>query len=224
VTLEGQAAEANVPDFLWPDVEHAPPPGLPRRERTNGNWSGHVPGEVGLWIFILGDMTLFGAIFIVMMWENRSARAVFHGSALELSRSIGVVNTLVLLLSSYLVVAAVWAHRRDDHARSSRMVFAAIGCALVFAALKAVEYSFGIGGGHTPTTNLFFTFYFVLTGVHLLHVVVGTGLLAAWSVAMRRRTPWNASRQLFEGVAVYWHMVDLLWIAIFTLVYLVCAT
>jgi len=80
-----------------------------------------------------------------------------------------------------------------------------------------------LSAGHTPATGPFFTFYFVLTGLHLLHVFVGTALLSAWTVMLRRRRPWSGSRRAVEGIAVYWHMVDLLWIAIFALAYLVCA-
>jgi nitric oxide reductase NorE protein len=224
VTLEDQAADLELPEFLWPDAVDPPNAAARRASGATDGSSDHVPGEIGLWIFILGDMTLFGAMFIVLMWENRSARAAFHGSAQELAQSIGVVNTLVLLLSSYLVVAATWAHRRGDHVRATRYVLGALACALAFATLKGVEYSHAITAGHTPTTNLLFTFYFVLTGVHLLHVVVGSGLLVGWWLALRRRRPWIRGRRLFEGIAVYWHMVDLLWIAIFTLVYLACAS
>ncbi len=220
MTLENYGTKPELPEFLWAGDDLPPI----RRQVESSGARGHVPGEAGLWIFILGDMTLFGVMFVVLMWENRAARTVFHQSALELHRSIGVVNTLVLLLSSFLVVAATWAHRRDDHARSTRLIFGALGCALVFASLKAVEYSQGLAAGHTPATNLFFTFYYVLTGIHLLHVVIGAGLLGAWASALQRRRPWDAGRRLFEGIAVYWHMVDLLWIAIFTLVYLVCAS
>lgn len=222
MTLEDQTAEAELPEFLWSD--DGAPPVRPIRRSEPVRPRGHVPGETGLWVFILGDMTLFGVIFIVLMWENRSARTVFHESALELHRAIGVVNTLVLLLSSYLVVATTWAHRRSEHVRSTRFILGALGCALIFAAFKAVEYTQSIAGGHTPATNLFFTFYYVLTGVHLLHVVIGAGLLSAWALALHRRRPWDRGRRLFEGIAVYWHMVDLLWIAIFTLVYLVCGS
>jgi nitric oxide reductase NorE protein len=221
MTLEGPAEDLELPEFLWSDVDDPAP--VRSRQPSGTPSSGHVPGEAGLWIFILGDMSLFGAMFVVLMWENRSARPLFHRCALELYQSIGLVNTLVLLLSSYLVVAATWAHRCGDHAGAARFILGALGCALVFAGLKALEYAQGIASGHTPATNLFFTFYFVLTGVHLLHVLVGSGLLGAWWFSLGRRRPWNAARRLFEGVAVYWHMVDLLWIAIFTLVYLVCA-
>jgi nitric oxide reductase NorE protein len=223
MTLQHRMADSQVPEFLWSDIDSAPKL-RPIRRCEPSRTRGHVPGEVGLWIFILGDMTLFGAIFIVLMWENRSARVVFHQSAQELYRSIGLVNTLVLLLSSYLVVAASWAHRRGEHARGSRLVIGALVCALVFAILKAAEWVLAVSGRHTPATNLFFTFYFVLTGVHLLHVLVGSGLLGVWWVGLRQRRPWNRGQRLFEGIAVYWHMVDLLWIAIFTLAYLVCAS
>jgi nitric oxide reductase NorE protein len=185
--------------------------------------AGRIPGEVGLWIFILGDMIVFGAILIVLMREYRSQHGLFAESANRLLPAIGVINTLVLLLSSYLVVCGVHAHRQGLHHRTVPFVTGAIGCAAVFVALKATEYSREILDGATPTANLFFTYYFALTGLHLVHVLVGSALLTAWCVMARRQRPWQQSRITVEGIAVYWHMVDLLWIAIFTLVYLVCA-
>ena len=103
------------------------------------------------------------------------------------------------------------------------MVGGAIGCAAGFAALKAVEYTSELSSGHTPASGLFFTFYFVLTGLHLLHVVIGSGLLLAWQGMLKRGRSWVQVRGLAEGIASYWHMVDLLWVAIFAIVYLVSA-
>ncbi len=184
---------------------------------------GHIPGEAGLWIFILGDMTLFAAILIVFLWERRSDPVVFEESAHQLIQPIGAANTLVLVLSSYLVVRAVFAHRGGRYPHARRLVAAAVGCAAVFAGLKAVEYYTEISSGHTPSSGMFFTFYFVLTGLHLLHVIVGTALLLVWQSMLKRRRPWTGSQKVAEGIASYWHMVDLLWVAIFTLVYLVSA-
>jgi nitric oxide reductase NorE protein len=218
------AAEPDLPDFLW--VEDADHPAVRRPHRASkvaDESAGHTPGEAGLWVFILGDMTLFGAIFGVFMAERRSDRAGFKQSAAQLIQPVGAVNTLVLLLSSYLVVWAVFAHRRGRHATARRLVLAAMACAATFVCLKAIEYSVEVSAGHTPATGLFFTFYFVLTGLHLLHVIAGTALLSVWTVMLARRAPWSSSRRVVEGIAVYWHMVDLLWIGIFTLVYLVCA-
>jgi nitric oxide reductase NorE protein len=218
VSLNERTADADLPEFVWTDVP------APRRSlAVRPHAEGHIPGEAGLWIFILGDMSLFGAFFIVLMWERHGQPALFAQSAGELSPTIGAINTLVLLVSSYLVVAATWAHRRGDQPLAARWLAGAAACAVVFAALKGLEYFHTLAGGNTPGSNMFFTFYFVLTGVHLLHVLIGTALLTLWARQLRRRRSWETARTVGEGVAVYWHMVDLLWIAIFTLVYLVCA-
>jgi len=214
--------EPDLPEFLWGSdgIDDRPRPSSRRPAKTR---PGHIPGEAGLWIFILGDMTLFGAILIVFLWERRSDPAVFEESAHQLIQPIGAVNTLVLLLSSYLVVCAVFAHRGGRYPQARRLVAGAVGCAAVFAGLKAFEYYSAISSGHTPSSGTFFTFYFVLTGLHLLHVIVGTALLLVWQTMLKRRRSWTGSQKVAEGIASYWHMVDLLWVAIFTLVYLVSA-
>jgi nitric oxide reductase NorE protein len=127
----------------------------------------------------------------------------------------------VLLLGSYLVVLALRAHRLGRLVRCKRLLGGAVACGAAFAALKAVEYSFEISDGHTPGENAFFLFYFTLTGIHLVHVLIGTALLFGWFRAARRGREWKRDRAFAESAAVYWHMVDLLWILIFTLIYLV---
>jgi nitric oxide reductase NorE protein len=224
VSRPNSQAGEQLPGFLWLDDEDAEPDSLPRPSPQPSERSQrHTPGEVGLWIFILGDMTLFGAILLVFLWERRSNTSGFKESAAQLIQPIGAVNTLVLLLSSYLVVRAVSAHRAARPQDADRLIRGAICCAAVFAVLKAAEYVVEVSEGNTPSTGLFFTFYFILTGLHLLHVLVGTGLLSVWRVSVGNGRQWSSAGRFVEGVAVYWHMVDLLWIAIFTLVYLVCA-
>lgn len=205
-------------DFLW-ETEAGVPQAkeLPRARPVVPG----LPAETGLWIFVLGDMTIFGAFFLVFLWENDKAAVLFADSAGALYQSIGVLNTLVLLLSSYLVVLALHAHRAGRFALTRRLLAGAGGCALAFAGLKAIEYSLELGDGHTPATDLFFTFYFILTGIHMLHVVIGAAWLAVWARSAGRK-PWADQRSMVESAAVYWHMVDLLWIVIFTLLYLVC--
>jgi len=195
--------DPDLPEFLWDGdgADAAPPARRPAKARD-----GHIPGEAGLWIFILGDMTLFAAILIVFLWERRSDPAVFKESAHQLIQPIGAVNTLVLLLSSYLVVCAVFAHRGGRYPQARRLVAGAVSCAAVFAGLKAFEYYSAISSGHTPSGHMsssgtFFTFYFVLTGLHLLHVIVGTALLLAWQVMLKRRRSWAGSQKVAEAWA-----------------------
>jgi nitric oxide reductase NorE protein len=213
--------QEDLPEFLSDTVDDVT---SPRRETMrNPTATGHVPGEIGIWVFILGDMTVFAALLTMMMWQLSSKPALVSESARHLGPGFGFFNTLVLLVSSYLVVLAVHAHRRDAHKRVRTCVAAAIGCAAMFATIKAVEYAHEIGAGYTPNANVFFNYYYALTGLHLLHVMVGTALLTWWWAKAKRRRTWSSSSVVVESVAVYWHMVDLLWIAIFTLAYLVCA-
>jgi nitric oxide reductase NorE protein len=190
--------EPDLPEFLW-GSDGVADVVVPRRPSTTS--SGHIPGEAGLWIFILGDMTLFAAIMLVFLWDRRSDPAAFKESAHQLIQPIGAVNTLVLLLSSYLVVGAIFAHRGGRYPQARQLVGGAIGCAAVFAGLKAVEYYGELSAGHTPASGMFFTFYFILTGLHLLHVIVGTGLLTAWQLMLKRRRPWTGAQRVAEGIA-----------------------
>jgi nitric oxide reductase NorE protein len=208
-----------VPEFLWTDEEDLQHDRAAARTEPRVAIPG-LPAEPGLWVFVLGDMTLFGWFFLVFMWERRHDRAVFADSVNELYQPIGVVNTLVLLLGSYLVVLALHGNRRGRLVRCKRLLVGATACGAAFAAVKAVEYSLEIANGHTPGENTFFLFYFTLTGIHLVHVLIGTALLVGWFRGARRGREWKRDRAFAESAAVYWHMVDLLWILIFTLLYL----
>jgi nitric oxide reductase NorE protein len=212
--------EAELPEFLG--GSHNAGYGLVSR-RPEKPPSGHIPGEAGLWILLLGDMTLFAAILLAFLWERRSQPEVFTEAARQLIQPIGAVNTMILLLSSFLVVQALFAHRGAQYVHARRLGAGAIGCAAAFAGLKAIEYHAELSAGHTPASGRFFTFYFILTGLHLLHVIVGTALLTAWQSMLKRQRAWGSVQRVAEGIASYWHMVDLLWVAIFALVYLASA-
>ena len=211
--------DSELPEFLGGTDDRVEVPAPSAR----GVVPAHIPGEAGLWIFLLGDMTLFAAIMLAFLWNRRSDQLGFKDAAHQLIQPIGAVNTLVLLLSSYLVARALFAYRAARYLDAGRLIFGAIACAAVFAGLKAIEYYLEISAGHTPVSAPFFNFYFILTGLHLLHVVVGSALLTAWQLMCRRRREWKGTRRVVEGIASYWHMVDLLWVAIFALVYLVSA-
>ena len=181
---------------------------------------GHVPGEAGLWILLIGDMTVFGVFFTAFLVQRRSDPEMFSHSRASLMVDMGAINTLVLLTSSLFVARAVRAHRDSHRVAAGRWVVGAQICALIFVALKAVEWGIEIHGGHNPAENLFFTYYFALTGIHLLHLVIGSAVLVFWSRLMRRPSrPWD-ERRVVECCASYWHMVDLLWVVIFPVLYL----
>ncbi|MBA0126846.1 cytochrome c oxidase subunit 3 [Haloechinothrix sp. YIM 98757] len=179
----------------------------------------HVPAERGMWLFLLADMTVFALFFGAYLWEFGSARHEFTADAAALPVPVGFVNTLVLLTSSFLVVRAVEAHRSGAFGRARRFLGGTLAGAGTFAGLKLVEYALEIAAGHGLTTSPFFMYYFVITGVHLMHVAIGTTLLVAWRRALAPgKAPYGP--RWAEGVAGYWHMVDLLWLIIFSLLYI----
>jgi nitric oxide reductase NorE protein len=205
---------AGTPTFLWTDDQ------VPARRPlvTVPASAGTLPAEAGLWVVVLGDMTIFGAFFVVFARELADDRSIFARSAGALHPAIGAANTLLLLVSSYLVVLALRGRRRSPDAPDTRWLVGAVACGGAFLVSKAVEYTLELSAGNTPASGTFFTFYYVLTGVHLLHVVIGMTLLGGWWRSRRRGGA--VSRTFQEGAAVYWHMVDLLWLVIFALLYL----
>ena len=176
----------------------------------------HVPGEVGIWILILGEMTGFAALFGAFIYDRRESLEVYmHGQEM-LDKRLGLLNTLILLTSSWAVALGVVASREGRKHRAQGMFMLAIGCGLVFVFFKIVEYRALTQAGAAIFENAFFSFYFILTGLHLVHVLLGMILLAVlWSFSGRA-----AHNSLIESGGCYWHMVDLIWIAMFPVLYL----
>lgn len=184
-----------------------------------------IPGEAGTWVFLLGDMVVFGVFFVTFMVERAAAPEVFDTARTTLHIGVGLVNTLVLLTSSLCVVVALGAFRAGANPIAATAINAALALGLTFVALKAYEYTALLIDGHGAGANDFYLYYFILTGLHLFHVVVGLGVLG-FLRAQARRTERGAERSdtrtaLIEGGACFWHLVDLLWIFLFALLYLV---
>ncbi len=170
-----------------------------------------------MWVFVLGDLIIFGTYFVIFMVERSWHRDVFLESQRHLNLGLGAVNTLVLLTSSRFVAQGVRAARRNDNAHAVRLVLGGGLCGVLFLAIKSYEWASEIAAGHTLATNTFFTFYFMLTGVHLFHVVLGLVILGV--VVADLKNPELRRVSTVEAGATYWHLVDLLWVVIFALFY-----
>jgi nitric oxide reductase NorE protein len=176
-----------------------------------------LPGDASMWVFVLGDMVIFGVYFIIFMVERTRQRSLFLASQQHLNQNFGLINTLVMVASSWFVARAVVAARAGDHRRASRFIVGGGLCGVSFILIKIAEWSLEISRGFTLPNNDFFTFYFMLTGVHLLHVVMGLVILGI--VLRELRIPTLRRMTMVESGATFWHMVDLLWIVLFALVY-----
>ena len=176
-----------------------------------------LPGVDGFWVFIGFDAVIFALLFGSFLNDRRSAPELFEASRQTLNAPIGGLDTLILLTSSWLVALAVQAFHHGELERVPRLLLGGALTGGAFVVSKAIEYIEKLTDGVTPASDTFYSWYFVLTGIHLAHVVAGTTLLVFVWTRSRRPDP---SRIVLECVASFWHLVDLLWIVIFPLLYL----
>jgi len=180
----------------------------------------HVPGEAGIWIIIFGDMLVFSVMFLSFVCQRREDPRLFQTSAAHLNQVFGLLNTVLLLTSSWFVALGIQAARRDEGRRAARGFRLATLCALGFSIVKLLEYTEKVRADIVINSNDFYMYYFVLTGIHFMHVLIGIGVLTF----MARHAAAGAidGRRLshLESGASFWHLVDLLWIALFALLYL----
>jgi nitric oxide reductase NorE protein len=182
-----------------------------------------LPGVDGVWVAIGADSVIFAILFMTFMQDRLKDPALFEASRHSLNVNFGGLDTLILLTSSWSVALAIQALKRDLVERVPRYLLGGALTGLLFMMSKSIEYFQKFAEGLTPATNPFYMWYFTLTGIHLLHVVFGTSLLTYVWVKSRRGAYSSLSRVVPECVASYWHLVDLLWIVIFPLLYLMKA-
>lgn len=179
-------------------------------------------GKLGIWLFLASEVMLFGALFSTYVLLRVNAVEWPHGSDAGLSIPLATLNTMVLIASSVTMVLA-WATLRLGKIERFRWFLGAtIALAGMFMVIKAIEYGGKFSHGIYPSTSTFYAIYFTLTGLHGLHVVGGVivnGYLLLWGSKM-----WYTERERFEGriecAGLYWHFVDLVWIFLFPVLYL----
>lgn len=178
-----------------------------------------LPGDLAMWFFIFAELVVFGIFFLTYAFVRARNVDLFNASQMQLDRSSGLINTVLLISSSYFVVRAVECIRHDQGKRSARWLVAAMACGSFFVVLKLFEFAAKIDAGITMSTNLFFMFYLFLAFFHFMHVILGMVILGAIAVKAWRGGYSAADHGGVETGAAYWHMVDLVWIILFPLIY-----
>jgi cytochrome c oxidase subunit 3 len=192
--------------------------------------------KLGMWLFIATEILLFGGLFVGFgMMQTRYPREFVEAHE-HLVRWQGALNTVVLLVSSFTMVLAVQSAKTNKKGRTVGFLALTIVCACIFLVVKYFEYSHkfeegwlpgkyyhavgdAIQGSHGYAT--FFSFYFMMTGLHGIHIVVGIGVLS-WILMRAKRGEFsNAYYTPVELVGLYWHVVDMIWIYLFPLYYLI---
>jgi len=176
---------------------------------------------LGLWTFLATEVLLFGGLFTTYIVYRIRYPEMFYEDHLKLDRVLGAGNTLILICSSLTVALGIAAIRRGRVRILRRYLFATILLAAGFLGVKAVEYTEKFSHGIHPGTDIFFSLYFMLTGLHALHVIGGMTVLAAVAVLAGRGRFSEHYYTPVELSGLYWHFVDLVWIYLFPLLYLV---
>jgi len=188
-------------------------------------------GKLGMWIFLFTELFLFGGLFLVYAIFRAKYSEDFHSGAAELNAFIGTLNTVVLLVSSMTVAMSLTAVQKGDRKLALFLVLVTLVLAAVFMVNKYFEWShkfeFQIYPGSEVLKNmprgelLFFGLYFMMTGLHALHVLIGMVLLSINAVKIRSGAINRERFLMLENSALYWHLVDLIWIFLFPLLYLI---
>ena len=204
--------------------------------QSNGAVVNHVHrddlgAKLGMWVFLFTEVLLFGGMFLVYAVYRFQFSDLFKLAALELNTGLGTFNTIVLLTSSLTMVLAIVAIQKNKKNLSLFYLASTIGFALIFMVVKYFEwsakFSHGIYPGSEELLNrqngeiLFFGLYFVMTGLHAFHVIIGVIIIAVLMVFVYKNKIVHDNYVKLENGGLYWHLVDLIWIFLFPLFYLI---
>jgi len=191
----------------------------------------YLGAKIGMWLFLFTEVLLFGGLFLLYAIYLHQHPAEFHKASKELDVLLGTVNTVVLITSSFFVALSISALQQGKVVLCKRLLTATVGCALIFLVIKYFEWSAKIHHGIYPDSDqlllrpageiVYFGLYYVMTGLHGIHVIIGGAVLlyALRLINAGRVTADNFI--LLENSGLYWHLVDLVWIYLFPLFYLI---
>jgi cytochrome c oxidase subunit 3 len=191
----------------------------------------YAGAKLGMWLFLFTELLLFGGMFLLYAVYLKRYPQEFAAGGKQLNWVMGGANTVILLTSSLFAAMSVTAIQRDERKRGVWLIGGTILCATGFMVIKYFEWSAKIGHGiypgsdhlkaGAPGESIFFSLYYMTTGIHGLHVLIG-GVLLGWIATRVKAGAVHANDfVLLENGALYWHLVDLIWIFIFPLYYLV---
>ena len=190
-----------------------------------------IGAKLGMWVFIFTEILLFGGLFLVYAVMRGNYSADFHQAAHHLNAFIGTINTLVLLISSATVAMSITAVQKGNNRLAVILLMITLICAAIFMINKYFEWGHKFQIGLYPGSDLmvtlnhgqvmFFSLYFFMTGLHMFHLVVGGIILTIVMIKVQSGTINSTRYVLLENGGLYWHLVDLIWIFLFPLLYLV---
>ena len=215
------------------DLATAPPHDDRLKHHFDDSAQQHEAATLGMWLFLATELLFFGGLFAAYMVYRVWYPETFGAASRSLDIVLGSVNTLVLITSSLTMALAVRAAATDRRRQLMVLLVVTMALGVVFLGIKGVEYyqkyvdhhipglGFHFEGPAPERANLFFSLYFAMTGLHALHMIVGLGVLTVMFVMAFRRKFSAAWHTPIEISGLYWHFVDIIWIFLFPLLYLV---
>jgi len=187
--------------------------------------------KIGMWMFLFTELLFFGGMFLLYSVFRYRFALDFHNAAANENIVLGSVNTFILLTSSLTIALAIAAMRKGKGRLSAALQLATIAMGIVFLVIKYAEWAQKIGLGLYPNSPvllqkppgeiLFFGLYYVMTGIHGLHVLIGIGVISCMVFFTVRKKITRQNPIRLENTGLYWHFVDIIWIYLFPLFYLI---
>ena len=191
-----------------------------QKQKKAINRSADLPGDFAIWIFIFAELGVFAVFFLAYAFARSGDVEMFNHYQQSLDKESGAINTLVLITSSYFVVKAVQAIKQGLQQHCANWLLAAIAGGGIFLIVKSIEFADKFAHGITLSSNTFYMFYLSLTFFHFMHVILGMVILFAVWLNTRKGKYTATEHTGIETGGAYWHMVDLVWIVLFPLVYI----
>jgi nitric oxide reductase NorE protein len=188
---------------------------MPTAESTHQT----LPGDLAMWFFILAELAVFGLLIVAFSVTESLHAEAFRASRALLDTSTGLTLTLSLLTSGFFAALAVTQVKQQQSRQAALLLLAAVGSALFYVVIKFREYNHLAYAGLDIEYDTFFTLYWILTGFHFLHVLLGLVILGFMAMRAWRGAYTPAHCRNLESGVLYWHMVDLVWVMLFPLVY-----
>ena len=179
----------------------------------------YPPGGILLWIIIFLELITFGVALIAMVISSKENPTIFHESRLLLNTAFGTINTVFLITSGFFMAISVNYLKKKNTKKSLFFLTLTMLGGILFLVLKSVEYFDKIEAGLTIGYNTFFTFYWMLTLFHVIHVIVGLVILISVYFGIKKATSTTTIEDV-EASAAFWHMCDLIWLLLFPVIYL----
>lgn len=179
----------------------------------------YPPGGILMWIIILLELITFGMAIIAMVYYGQQEAELFHESRLKLNTTFGTVNTILLITSGFFMALSVRYIKEKKVETSLKFLNLTMLLGICFLILKSIEYYFKLNEGLGLGYNTFFTFYWMLTLFHVIHVLTGLVILMLSYFGIKKKKE-NINIDDFEASAAFWHMCDLIWLLLFPVIYL----